>query len=969
MASAEASDVIGFAAKCLATADLSHKAIALCQRSQESHLQPTIVQLSLLSGSLTTISPLVRAEKLDAQRLALLAYGSRVLVIYERFLETIVVALEASSITNCLRLQTCRIDKTRVDDLGIRFREVEAVLKNLASSLADSNFRSEEMLGKLDSQVRQLELHFSGTRPNLLTGCSRDEETQQFLSWLSPLNFEDRHKNLLSIRTKGSGTWLVGHELFKKWEHEDQNILWCPGIPGSGKTFATSGVIEYLRQQQSQLGKQGRVIFAYCSYYEQHSQSARNLIGSLLGQLVVMSPVILPKLQELFQACSRGRTRPSFATLVDMFKEELRSQGPTFIIIDALDECVAGNGSRLELLTTLKQTLSFAKIFITSRFIGDVEATFGEILRLEITPQDGDLQDYILYRIQRSEKLTRFLTDDLVLQESVLATLKTKSDGVFLLVRLWLDQLETSRTKKAFMQDFVSLPKDLDFTYTAMLERIFSQATDTVDLAKDILSIVISAVRPLTLWELQCALALDPEDDFLDRNDIIDADILYKSCLGLVRVDESKMPLSRVGLIHYSAREFIKRRADVTLPRAEIDLFLRCMNCLTITPYTDGACLDDGSLRIRLEENPFYEYSAMHWWRHLRNFYSKSCGSLTEANDLRAKVMDFLNNPGALASAIQVQHLPKVRSSQWSQRYPRGVTPLLLASFLGLTDICRQCLELHPESIKDEETTYYGTAIQAAALGGHSDTLEFLFSKFEDQSLIDSHSGKYGTALQAAAYRGSVPVVTTLLRLGAGVNVRCGEYETPLKAATVAGHTEIVRLLLEHGADPNDHGQGHKHVMHEACIAGRPLIVNLLLEHGASVLTKDSETGRTPLAWAAFCGHDQVVSLLLRQKLHIDATDYQQSTALHLAIEKHHRGIANLLLDRGARLDIANHSRQTQAQMAFDTAQEGSIDPANFSTIAELDHGRQADHVLVKKRKADAMHVSEPTRLSLQVRC
>ncbi|KAJ7806204.1 ankyrin repeat-containing domain protein, partial [Mycena olivaceomarginata] len=63
--------------------------------------------------------------------------------------------------------------------------------------------------------------------------------------------------------------------------------------------------------------------------------------------------------------------------------------------------------------------------------------------------------------------------------------------------------------------------------------------------------------------------------------------------------------------------------------------------------------------------------------------------------------------------------------------------------------------------------------------------------------------GEYGTALRAASLAGHIETVRLLLEHSADVNIIGGKYGTALQTASLTGHIDTVRLLLEHSADVN----------------------------------------------------------------------------------------------------------------------------------------------------------------------
>lgn len=63
------------------------------------------------------------------------------------------------------------------------------------------------------------------------------QETQQLLAWLSPVEFGTQQNEIYGKVQEGTGRWLLEAEEFGKWvTGESSRILWCPGIPGAGKT-------------------------------------------------------------------------------------------------------------------------------------------------------------------------------------------------------------------------------------------------------------------------------------------------------------------------------------------------------------------------------------------------------------------------------------------------------------------------------------------------------------------------------------------------------------------------------------------------------------------------------------------------------------------------------------------------------------------------------------------------------------
>jgi hypothetical protein len=97
--------------------------------------------------------------------------------------------------------------------------------------------RSVEML-KLSPQIRD-------TMP---IRNVHGERRKQVLDWLRPVDCELKRWDLSRDRVPGTGEWLLEREEYRRWKNgagsrrvncPSDNILWCWGKPGSGKSMLT----------------------------------------------------------------------------------------------------------------------------------------------------------------------------------------------------------------------------------------------------------------------------------------------------------------------------------------------------------------------------------------------------------------------------------------------------------------------------------------------------------------------------------------------------------------------------------------------------------------------------------------------------------------------------------------------------------------------------------------------------------
>ena len=105
------------------------------------------------------------------------------------------------------------------------------------------------------------------------------------------------------------------------------------------------------------------------------------------------------------------------------------------------------------------------------------------------------------------------------------------------MARLHLATLATKHSRKTLKLALQSLPIEFNRTYEDALQRINDQNKDDALLAESVLLWVTYASNPLTLIELQYAIAamdLVTEDTQFDDEDLADGDILISVCAGYV---------------------------------------------------------------------------------------------------------------------------------------------------------------------------------------------------------------------------------------------------------------------------------------------------------------------------------------------------------------------------------------------------------------------------------------------------
>lgn len=140
-------------------------------------------------------------------------------------------------------------------------------------------------------------------------------------------------------------------------------------------------------------------------------------------------------------------------------------------------------------------------------------------------------------------------------------------------------------------------------------------------------------------------------------------------------------------------------------------------------------------------------------------------------------------------------------------------------------------------------------------------------------------------ALHFAAEHGHINALTTLLAHGANPNILNLRDESPLDLAAQFGRIHIVQILIRAHSElllplKCENTQFHHSPLHLASRNGHRDVVEVLLAAGCNVnlLTPNG----TALHEAALCGKDNVVRVLLRANVDLDATDTDGRTVIDL---------------------------------------------------------------------------------------
>ena len=374
-----------------------------------------------------------------------------------------------------------------------------------------------------------------------------------------------------------------------------------------------------------------------------------------------------------------------------------------------------------------------------------------------------------------------------------------------------------------------SLPKDLDDTYTRILQDIDNKGYG--DQVAKIMQWLACSAEPMSLVEIAEVFTVDMVSDTLvdfERR-LEDPQDVLALCSSLVLIGQGARPgTEALQFAHFSVREFLEsprldngpaRRFAVDRMRANI---LMAESCIAYNIQIDSIPVPVSLDRFTTYgKYPLWRYAAEKWDIHAKNARENGriislCERLFRSRSTTSEPLSWLGISSSL------RYLNDVEGK---------FSPLHCAIYFSLPRIMRKLiLEGAHINSKDEESGQ--TPLILVTLG-------------EGRRILDIHE--------------RVEDVQFLLSHGAEINACDDEGCTALLHASRMGFMQIVRILLDNGADLEARNEDGETALISASRGAHIEIVRLLLAKGASI---DSPIGEKALASASSRGYSEIVQIL-----------------------------------------------------------------------------------------------------------
>lgn len=432
--------------------------------------------------------------------------------------------------------------------------------------------------------------------------------------------------------------WVFDNPDFNRWRQlRESRLLWIKGDPGKGKTMLLCGIIDELERRVIADG--GNLAYFFCQATDSRINNATAVLRGLIYLLAHRQPRLLSHLPE--------NTYPSddamaWIVLSKVLWEMLEDPNlkVTYLVIDALDECVTDQPQLLKLIVQISSVSARVKWVVSSRNWVQIEEQLAIVaqqsrLSLELNAESVTtaVSVYIRHKVLHLSRLKQY---DSTMQTVVHDYLSCNANGTFLWVALVCQVLADPSVRRwQILTKLRAFPPGLDSLYARMMEQIIQ--SDYADLCRQILAVSSIVRRPISLQELTTLVEMS--DDISDDPQSLEE--LIGLCGSFLTLRDQT-----VYFVHQSAKDFLLGKAAHQASRnafnwvfplgtEDVDhiIFSKSLNAMSTVLRRDMYGLEAPGFPINEVRTPpsdplaTVQYSCVYWVSHLSDFVSGTNGN------------------------------------------------------------------------------------------------------------------------------------------------------------------------------------------------------------------------------------------------------------------------------------------------------------------------------------------------------
>ncbi|KAH8586999.1 hypothetical protein B0O99DRAFT_527618 [Bisporella sp. PMI_857] len=439
--------------------------------------------------------------------------------------------------------------------------------------------------------------------------------------------------------------WVIENSDFQQWRTSQHNrLLWIKGDPGKGKTMLLCGIADEL---QNSLPKSALLSYFFCQATDSRINRATTVLRGLIYLLVDQQPSLVSHVQTSYDKAGKAlfEDANAWVALTKIFSGILQDPNldDTYLIVDALDECVVDLPRLLDFIAQISSVSTRVKWVVSSRNWPEIEKTLDTAMQkrtlcLELNADSVStaVATFIQTKVHdlREKNKYKSETRDVIQQH-----LSLNAHGTFLWVALVCQELSNLSGWKA-VQKLKALPPGLDTLYQQMLDQIM--ASEDSELCMSVLAVVSTVYRPITVDELVTLVnmpnGVDGEYEALAE--------IIGYCRSFLAIRERT-----IFFVHQSAKDFLIKKApqEPLLFRAQDvhnSIFSLSLQVMSMTLRRDIYNLRAPGISIDQVEPPdpdslaTVRYSCLYWVDHLLECQTRE-DTIKDLKDL-GQVYSFL---------------------------------------------------------------------------------------------------------------------------------------------------------------------------------------------------------------------------------------------------------------------------------------------------------------------------------------